>query len=170
MPAAPANDWRIVGDRLHSLSWMPHVAGALVVLDHFDPTAEANRVVVFGSDELPRIAVDEPVLRRFLLPPAANNLAKETVVVADAVAVRGDRQRRHAVHETRGEAAEAAIAERRIGLDLAQVRQIDAELVERLRHRLRDAEIGQGVEQQAPNQEFKREIIDALAPVDIDAV
>ena len=83
--------------------------------------------------------------------------------------MRGDRQRRHAVHETGGEAAEAAIAERRVGLDPAQVRQIDAELVERLRHRLRDAEIGQGVEQQAADQEFEREIIDALAPVGVDA-
>ena len=171
MPAAPADDRRIVGDRFDRLGRMPDVAGALVVvLDHFDPTAEADRVIVFGTDEFPRIAVDEPVLRRFLLPAAANDLAKETIVVADAVAVRGDRQRRHAVHETRGEAAEAAIAERSVRLDLAQVRQIDAELVERFRHRLRDAEIGQGVEQQAPDQEFEREIIDALAPVDIDAV
>jgi hypothetical protein len=84
--------------------------------------------------------------------------------------VRGDRQRRHAVHETRGEAPEAAIAERRVGLNFAQVRQIDAEPIERFRHRLRNAEIGQSVEQEAPDQEFEREIIDALAPVDIDTV
>src|SRR3984957_2848452 len=170
MPAAPADDWRIVGDRLHRLSRMPHVAGALVVLDHFDPTAEPNRVIVFGTDEITRIAVDEPVLWRFLLPPAANNLAKEAVVVADAVAVRSDRQRRHAIHETCGEAAEAAIAERRVRLDPAQVRQVDAEFVERFRHGLRDAEIGQRVEQQAPDQKFEREIIDALASIDVDTV
>ena len=171
MPAAPADDRRIVGDRFHRLGRMPHVAGALVVaLDHFDPPAEADRVIVFGTDEFPRIAVDEPVLRRFLLPAAADDLAKQAIVVADAVAVRGDRQRRHAVHETRGEAPEAAIAERRVGLDSAQVRQIDAEFVERFRHRLRDAEIGQGVEQQAADQEFEREIIDALAPVGVDGV
>ena len=84
--------------------------------------------------------------------------------------MRGDRQRRHAVHETRGEAPEAAVAERRVGLDSAQVREIDAEFVERFRHRLRDAEIGQGVEQQAADQEFEREIIDALAPVGVDGV
>src|ERR1700722_2078307 len=105
MPAAPADDWRIVGDRFDRLGRMPHVARALVVvLDHFDPTAEPNRVIVLGTDELPRVAVDEPVLRGFLLPAVANDLAKQTIVVADAVAVRGDRQRRHAVHETRGEA------------------------------------------------------------------
>ncbi len=80
--------------------------------------------------------------------------------------MRGDRQSRHAVHETRGEAAEAAIAERGVRLDPAQVGQIDAELVERFRHRLRDAEIGQGVEQQAPDQKLEREIVDAFAPVE----
>ena len=171
MPAAPADDRRIVGDRFDCLCGMPDVVGALVVaLDHFDPAAEADRVIVFGTDEFPWIAVDEPVLRRFLLPAAADDLAEQAVVVADAVAVRGDGQRRHAVHETGGEAAEAAIAERRVGLDPAQVRKIDAELVERFRHRLRDAEIGQGVEQQAADQELERKIIDALAPVGVDGV
>ena len=125
MPAAPADDRRIVGDRFDRLGRMPDVAGALVVaLNHFDPAAEADRVIVFGTDEFPWIAVDQPVLRRFLLPAAADDLAEQAVVVADAVAVRGDGQRRHAVHETRGEAAEAAIAQRRVGLDPAQVRRL----------------------------------------------
>src|ERR1700722_11954987 len=118
MPAAPADDWRVVSDRFHSLRRMPHVTGALVVLDHFDPPAEPDRIIVFGTDEFPRIAVDQPVLRRFLLPAVANDLAKEAIVVSDAVAVRGDGQGRHTVHETGGEAPEAAIAERRVGLDL----------------------------------------------------
>ena len=145
--------------------------GALVVaLDHFDPAAEADGVIVFGAVEFPRIAVDEPVLGRFLLPAAADDLAEQAVVVADAIAMRGDGQRRHAVHEAGGETAEAAVAERGVGLDPAQVREIDAELVERLRHRLGDAEIGHRVEQQAADQEFEREIIDALAPVVVDGV
>ena len=80
------------------------------------------------------------------------------------------RERRHAVHETGGETSEAAVAERGVRLDPAQIRQVDAKLVERLRHRLGDAEIGHRVEQQAADQEFEREIIDALAPVGVDGV
>ena len=145
--------------------------GALVVaLYHFDPAAEADRVIVFGTHELPRIAVDEPVLGRFLLPAAADDLAEEAIVVADAVAVRGDGQRRHAVHETGGEATEAAIAERGVRLDSAQLRKLDAKLIERFAHWLSDAEIGQGVEQQAADQELEREVIDALAPIGVDGV
>ena len=126
---------------------MPHVVGALVLaLDHFDPAAEADGVVVFGADEFPRIAVDEPVLRRFLLPAAADDLAEEAIIVTDAIAMGGDGERRHAVHETGREAAEAAIAERGVGLDPAQIREVDAEFVERFGHRRRDAEIGHRIE------------------------
>ena len=171
VPAAPADDRRVVGDRFDRLGGMPNVVGALVVaLDHLDPAAEADGVVVFGTDEFPRIAVDEPVLRRLLLPAAADDLAEQAIVVADAIAVGRDRERRHAVHEAGGEASEAAVAERGVGLDPAQVREVDAELVEGFGHRLGDAEIGHRVEQQAPDQEFKRQVIDALAPVGIDAV
>src|ERR1700722_19124233 len=141
MPAAPTHHWRIVGDRLHRLRRMPNVVRAgVVALNHFDPTAEPDRIIVFGSYEFPWIAVDEPVLRRFLLPAATDDLTEEPVVIADAVAMRGDGQCRHTVHETGGEAPEAAIAERRIRLDPSEVGQIYAQLVERFRHRLRDTE------------------------------
>ena len=73
----------------------------------------------------------KPVLGNFLLPAAADDLPEQAVVVADAVAVRGDRQRRHAVHEAGGEAPEAAVAERGVGFDPAQRGEIDAELRQR---------------------------------------
>ena len=77
VPAAPADDRRVVGDRFDRLGRMPDVVGALIVaLDHFDPAAEADGVIVFGADEFPRIAVDEPVLGGFLLPAAADDLAE----------------------------------------------------------------------------------------------
>ena len=82
------------------------------------------------------------------------------MVVADAVAVGGDAERRHALHEAGGEAAEAAIAERRVGLDLAQLVEIDVETGERRAHRLDQPQIGEGVDQQPADQEFQREIID----------
>ena len=114
------------------------------------------------------IAVGEPVLRRLLLPAVANDLAEQAVVVADAVAVRGDLKGRHAVHETGGEAAEAAVAERRVRFDPPKFGQVDAELVQRLGHRLGDAEIGHRVEQQPADQELERQVVDPLAPVGVD--
>ena len=125
MPAAPADDWCVVPDRLDGFGRMPDVPGPLVfALDHFDPAAETDGVIHFRPFEFPRIAVGEPVLGRLLLPAAANDLAEQAVIVADAVTVRGDAERRHAVHETSGEAAETAVAERRVGLDATGGRQI----------------------------------------------
>ena len=145
------------------------MAGALVVgLHHLDPSAEADGVVVFQPLELPWIAAGEPVLWSFLLPAVANDLAEKAVVVADAVAVRGDLKGRHAVHEAGGEAAEAAVAERRVRLDPPEFAQVDAEFMQRFGHRLGDAEIGHRVEKQPADQEFEREVIDAFAPIGVD--
>jgi len=77
--------------------------------------------------------------------------------------MRGDRQRRHTVHEAGREASEAPIAERRIRLQATQHRKIDAEHREGRLHRLYDAQIGHRIEQHAADQKFEREIIDALA-------
>ncbi len=167
--AAPADYRRVVADRLDGFGRMPDVPGPLVfALDHFDPAAEADGVVDLWPLELPGVAVGEPVFGRLLLPAAANDLAEQTVVVADAVAVRGDAERRHAVHETGGEASEAAVAERGVRFDAAELGQIDAELLERLGHRFRDTEIGHRVEQKTADQEFQRQVVDPFTPVSID--
>ena len=78
--------------------------------------AEVDVVDHLGPLELPRVAERQPVLRIFLLPAVLDDLAEQAVVVADAVAVGGDAERRHAFHEAGGEPAEAAVAERRVGL------------------------------------------------------
>ena len=159
----PADDRRVVGDRLDRLARLPDMAHVVALArDRLDPAAEADRIIAFGPLEFPGIAEREPVLRRLLLPAVANDLPEQAVVVADAVAVRGDRQGRHAVHETGGEPAEAAIAERGVRLEPAQHGEIDAELRQRRLHRLDDAEVGHRVEQHAADQEFEREVIDAL--------
>ena len=72
-----------------------------------------------------------------MLPAVLDHLAEQAVVVADAVAVGGDAERRHALHEAGGEPAEAAIAERGVGLELAQPVEVDAELAQRLARRRR---------------------------------
>src|SRR5205085_11529913 len=78
--------------------------------------AEADFVSDLAALEFPRIAEGEPVLGQFDLPAVDDLLAKEAVLVANAVAVRGDADRCHRLHEAGGETAEAAIAERGVGL------------------------------------------------------
>ena len=89
------------------------------------------------------------------------------MIVADAVAVRGNSERGHAFHIAGGEPAQAAVAERGVGLELAQSVEIGTQVAQRLAHRRGDAEIAEGIEQQAPDQEFEREVVDALAAIAI---
>ena len=171
VPPAPADDGRVEADRLDGLAGMPDVAHEFAVArDRLDPAAEADGVIDLGALEFPGIAVRQPVLGHFLLPAAADDLPEQAVVVADAVAVGGDGQRRHAVHEAGGETAEAAVAERGVRFDLAQGGEVDAELRERGGHRLDDADIRHRVEQHPADQEFEREIIDPLAVLFVDEV
>ncbi len=113
--------------------------------------------------EFPGVAETQPFVGIFVLPALRDDLAEQAEIVADAVADRGDRQRRHALHEAGREPAEAAIAERRIRLAFAQVRQVDAEIAERRLEHRQQAHIVQRIGEQAADQEFEREIIDALA-------
>ena len=105
----------------------------------------------------------EPLVGIFLLPAVLDDLAEQAEIVADAIADGGDGERRHALHEARGEPAETAIAERCVRLELAQFGQADAEIAERRLEHRQQAHIVQRVGEQAPDQEFEREIIDPLA-------
>ena len=127
------------------------MAAEMHLIDHLRPL------------EFPGVAEAEPLVGIFLLPALRDDLAEQAEIVADAVADRGNGQRRHAFHEAGGEPPEAAIAERRIRLAFAQVRQIDAEIAERRLEHRQQAHIVQRVGEQPPDQEFEREVIDPLA-------
>ncbi len=161
--AAPADDRRVIGERLHGLGRMPDRAVAALVVDMLDAAAEIDVVDHFRPLQFPGIAKAEPFVRIFLLPALVDDLAEQAVIITDAVADCRDRQRRHALHEAGGEAPEAAIAECRIRLAFAQLRQRDAEIAERDLEDLQQPHIVQRVGEEATDQEFQREIIDALA-------
>lgn len=82
--------------------------------------------------------------------------------VADAVAEGRNAERRHAVEIAGGEAAQSAAAETGIGFAQPQPVEVLAEAGDRLAHRLKQAEVAERVDQQFADQEFDREIIDAL--------
>ncbi len=88
VPSAPADDRRVVSDRLDRLVGMPDVMDLFVAVgDRLDPAAEADGVIDFRPFEFPGIAVRQPILGNLLLPAAADDLAEKSVVVANAVAV-----------------------------------------------------------------------------------
>ena len=91
-------------------------------------------------------------------PTVADDLSEQPVVVADAVAVGGNAERGHALHEAGREPAEAATAQRRVGLGGAQAVEVDAEIAERGAELLDHPEIAEHVGEQPPDQEFERDI------------
>ena len=128
-----------------------------------DAAAEMNVVDHLRPRELPRVAERQPVLRIFLLPAVLDDLAKQSVVIADAVAVGGDAEARHALHEAGREPSKTAVAERSVGLGGAQPVEVHAQIAERCAEVLGHAEIAEHVRQQAADQELEREVVDALA-------
>ena len=168
MAAAPSHDRRVVGHGLDGFVGTPHrprVAARKMCRLH--EAAEMNVVDHLRPGELPGVAERQPLLRIFLLPAVLDDLAKQPVVVADAVAVSGDPEARHALHEAGGEPPEAAVAERRVGFGRPQTVKVDAEVSERGVEVLAQAEIAQHVRQQPADQELERKIVDALAALGI---
>src|SRR5579871_3852348 len=112
---APSDDRRIVGNRLYGLGRMPDRAIAALVVDMFDTAAEVHVVDHLRPLEFPGVAEAQPFVRIFLLPAVGDDLAKQAEIIADAVADRGDTERRHTFHEACRQSSKTAIAERGIG-------------------------------------------------------
>ena len=161
--AAPADDRRVIGDRLHGLGWTPGGAVAPLLVDMLDIAAEMDVIGHLRPLEFPGVAETQPDVGIFLLPALIDDLAEQSEIVADAVADRGNRQGRHAFHEAGGEPPEAAIAERGVRLALPEVAEPGAEIADRGLEDFQQAHIVERVEEQPADQEFEREVIDPLA-------
>jgi hypothetical protein len=130
--------------------------------DGFDAAAEADRVHHFRPLELPGVAEIQPVFGLLLLPAIDDGLAEQAVLVADAIAMGGDAQGRHAFHEARRQTTEAAVAERRIGLQQANAFKVDAQFGQRFTGDVQQAEVAQAVVEQAADEKFQGEVIHPL--------
>ncbi|MNM91888.1 hypothetical protein D3C81_1041990 [compost metagenome] len=167
--AAPAHDRHVVRHRahpLHRLPAQPHRTALVGRAVH--AAAEADAEAVFGPLELPWIAEVQPGFGVLLLPAFRDDLLEQSVLVADAVAVGRDVERRHALHEARGQAAEAAIAKCGVGFQQADAFQVDIQFRQCLASHLQQSEIAQVVDQQAADEEFQREVVDPLALAAVD--
>ena len=112
----------------------------------------------------------EPGVGRLGLGAAHDVLAEDAVVVADAVADPGDAERGHRVEETSRQPAEAAVSEPRVRLLREHLVEVDAEAVQGVAHRLEQAEVGEPVLEQAPEQELERQVIDDLRLLQLASV
>ena len=160
--AAPAGDRRVIGGGDHPFGGTPaHLIGAAILaLGRIDAPAEPDLVTRLAPLELPGVAVRQPVFRQFHLPAVADLLPEHAVHITDAIAIGGDVDRRHALHEARRQPPQATIAQRRIRLQRSDQVQVDAQRVERGLQIVQHLHIGCGIAHQPADQEFQAQIID----------
>src|SRR5690606_57786 len=97
-----------------------------------------------------------------LLPAIYDGLAEQAVFVTNTVAMTGDAEGRHAFQEARRQTPQAAIAERRVGLQQADALKVDAEFGERLAGHVEQTEVAQAVKEQPADEKFQGEVVNAL--------
>ena len=130
-------------------------------LDAVDTAAEVDELRVLGAREFPRVAVLEPAVRLLDLLPVDDALAEDAVVVAEAVAHAREVERTHRVEEARGEAPKSAVSEPGVHLEVAQGVPVDAVLLQRLGTLAVELEVHDIVAEEAADEEFKGQIVDA---------
>ena len=153
-----AEDGHVVGNGAHVLVGEVHGDG-----------------VTLGADA-PRVPPLEPVVALFVLVAVHEGLRKETVAVADAVAVEGNVHRRRALEVAGGKSPETAVAERRV-LHFLELLQVLADALQGLVRVLEDAEVEKVGEDGTAHQKLCREVPAALLirrlfrlPVGIDVL
>ncbi|MNX85685.1 hypothetical protein D3C86_1175340 [compost metagenome] len=164
--AAPADDRRVVSHGDDAFGRFPDEALRIfITADRLHRSAEADFIGAFAALEFPGVAMRQPGFRQFHLPSIRHLLAEEAVHVTDAIAIGGNIDGRHGFHETGGETAKAAIAKGCIRLQTGDDVKIDAERGQRIADFVHQADIGDGVAHQAADQEFERQVINALGIV-----
>ena len=133
---------------------------ALVVEKGFHLSVEIHDVAEFRPGEFPDVTQPEPVVGGFHLVAVLDALEEDSVVVADAVAHRGNFKGREGIHETGCQSSQAAVPEAGVPLLFAQFLQGMAKLGHGFVGFLVHSEVDQAVAQSPPDQEFQGEVID----------
>ena len=130
---AVAEDRSVVGHALDDGVRNPaHAVTALLIGPRLGAAAELHLVGDFGPGDLPRIAQAQPLVGDLHLPAVLDGLVEDAELVTDAVADGRHFERGQRIQVTRGEPAQAAVAEPGLLLLLDQVVEVQAQFLHRL--------------------------------------
>ena len=147
------------------------ILGGLAVAGHVDvdelggngKVAELNSVgaVVINQD----ILLAEPLVGDSLLLIVDKALTEQAVMVVEAHAVAGKAQRCDGIQEARGQTAQAAVAERRLDLELLDLVEVVAGGDELVLNLVIDAEVDHIVDEQLADQKLGRDVVELFLAV-----
>src|SRR5208337_1524124 len=120
-PAAVAHNREIIRDADDAFGVQPVPFRTLWPGSCLDPAFELDLERELGMRDLPWVAVLEPFLGLLHLVAVLDVLLEDPEIVAQPIADRGKVQGGNGIQKTRGEPAEAAIAEARIDLVFPQI-------------------------------------------------
>ena len=112
--------------------------------------------MLVGAGKLPGHVFIEPQIGLFHLLAVNDFLLEHAVLIADAVAHGRNAQSGQRIEETRGQAAEAAVAQARVFFFFAHFVKIDAQLAESLDKHIVNAFVNQRIGKGAAQQKFHR--------------
>ena len=167
--AGIAHDGDVVGNGQDVLRVHRAVERAAVLLKALNMATKLDGHGLVLTTDLPGIAVGEPLVGGLDLAAVDDLLLKQAVAVAHAVAVAGNALGCHGIQEACGQAAQATVAQSRIGLLVLDDGQIEAHVVERLGDHVAHAKVEQVVVEQAADQKLDREVVHALFALGGDA-
>ncbi len=129
-------------------------------VDRAAAEADLDHVVWLGK--LPRVAVVQPRVGALDLATIAEALAEDPVLVADTIAHRGDVEGRHRVQVARGQAAETAVAQAGLRVELEQLVEGNGGRLESPPRQLQGARDQQVLRQLTAREVLGGEVVDEL--------
>ena len=126
------------------------------------PTAKAYLVTLVAALYLPHAAAFYPVIGQLHLPPFQNTLTKQAVLIANTAADHRQIGGGQAVQKAGGQAPQATVAQRGIVFALLYIGQIITQLLQSLLVVVIPPHVDQIVDQSAPDQILRRQIIQLL--------
>ena len=156
-----ADDGHIIRDGAdRRILFVDTFQAAVFVRAHVGIAAEADIDSLVDFLDFPGIAVDQPVVRQFYLLVVDDALVEQAVLIADAVAMARQLQRRQGVDEAGSQPPQSPIPQARIAFGRDDLIQVPAQIFQALATDVVHVDAQEIRFQKAADEEFDGEIID----------
>ena len=147
------------------------VLGGLAVTGHIDVDELGGDGKIAKLDGVGAVVIDQdvllakPLVGDGLLLVVGKALTEQAVMVIEAHTVTGKAQRGNGIQEARGQATQAAVAERRLDLELLDLVEVVARGGELVLNLVIDAKVDHIVDEQLADQKLGRDVVELFLAV-----